>query len=282
MRRARVVVASSLALGIVAAASAQPHYNLPGLYLSYANDYFRATDYYFTQGIRLEYVGRSRWGIYVAQDGYTPTSLADPDLRPADRPYAGTLYGGLRRRYTRPDHGAELRLSSLLGIIGPWAKGGEQQAYIHRQIDDEEPMGWKHQIANDLLIGVEARYRHRLLERRYLRAVAVGQASLSSYKTRLELGTHLRVGWPRLALRAEPAAVLPLYDATLQGGAFTRDSPHTFTRASLAPLVGRIEVGVQAHLGRVEIDFAHVYLSREFREGRRHAWGRLSVGYLIH
>src|SRR6185295_17920049 len=75
----------------------------------YENDFFTGTDYYYTQGINLEYVhpsiklfpltkilfhsGRSntKSGICIEHDGYTPTSIRHEDILYGDHPFAATL-----------------------------------------------------------------------------------------------------------------------------------------------------------------------------------------------
>lgn len=261
-------------------ANAQPpgeNHGLDAVYLRYANDYFKATDYYFTQGIDLR-VHWQQWEVYLAQDGYTPTSIADPNIRVGDRPYAGTLYSGLRY-VLHGDSARTWRFGAHLGIIGPAAKGGEQQAYIHRKIGDEEPMGWRYQIANDVLVGVNASMRQWLVERRLVQLGVGSELQLSSYKTRLTAQTILRLGWPGLRLEILPAVFVPIFDATLQGGAFSNDSPYTIPTGDIRRVVGRVEVGVAARLGRANIRFAHVHLGREWSTGRQHVWGVLTVGW---
>ncbi|HTB06772.1 MAG TPA: lipid A-modifier LpxR family protein, partial [Bacteroidia bacterium] len=71
---------------------------------NYENDFFTATDRYYTQGIRLEYVlpvfnklllmktlphlsgAVMQYGLSVSQDCYTPTEVTTPTIRYGDRP----------------------------------------------------------------------------------------------------------------------------------------------------------------------------------------------------
>ncbi len=248
-------------------------------WVSYANDYFKATDYYFTQGIEVHQRWQ-HWEAYLAQDGYTPTSIRDPDLRRGDRPYAGTLYAGAYRHVLRSKSKADWRFGAMLGVIGPIAKAEEQQSYIHRSIGDEEPMGWRFQIANDVLFGLEARYRQHLVQSRFIQLSALGEAQFSTYKTRITASSALQLGWPRLRLEVLPAVFVPLFDATLQGGALSNNSPYTLPTQDLRRLVGRLEVGLAARVREgFGLRFSHTYLSREFNGGQAHAWGTLSLGW---
>ncbi len=139
--------------------------------MTYQNDYFTATDYYFTQGIRLECGAplfrktplvnvllafeedsTALHRIFVAQDGYTPTSIRADQILYGDRPYAAALYVG--QKVISIHTMRQLKLSSevQIGVIGPWAFAKEEQEYIHRQTGNVEPMGWQYQIKNDLLL----------------------------------------------------------------------------------------------------------------------------------
>src|SRR4051812_49418585 len=73
---------------------------------SYENDFFQATDRYYTQGIQAELVspslqhipvmrllihphsGSATYGVAVQHAGYTPTSISSDDILHGDRPFA--------------------------------------------------------------------------------------------------------------------------------------------------------------------------------------------------
>ena len=75
--------------------------------LHYENDFFTATDYYYSQGINLEFVhpwfndsfltkmliagkDRVQKGIALEHNGFTPTSTESDSILYGDRPYAAT------------------------------------------------------------------------------------------------------------------------------------------------------------------------------------------------
>ena len=79
--------------------------------LNYENDFFSATDIYYTQGIHIELVtpwlrrfplcrllvhprnfSYVRYGIGFEHEGYTPTSYSNPSILYGDRPYAACLF----------------------------------------------------------------------------------------------------------------------------------------------------------------------------------------------
>src|SRR5438876_129633 len=77
--------------------------------LNYENDFFVATDYYYTQGINLELVspsigkipvtnalikpkaGEVNYGIAIEHNGYTPTSICHFEILQGDRPFCASL-----------------------------------------------------------------------------------------------------------------------------------------------------------------------------------------------
>ncbi len=258
----------------------------PLFVLRYANDYFTASDYYFTQGIYASY-GTAHRTFFIGQEGYTPTSIADPEVRWGDRPYAGTLYGGIRGRFAeRPQRyppklgKREWTYEALAGIIGPQAKGEQQQRYIHRLIDDEAPMGWRYQIANDVLADVTVGFRQNLLLLSHLAVDVEAEARLGTFRTRLAGGGELRVGWPFLAAVIAPRIITPFHDATLQGGFFS-ESQYRLRYKEIDHLIGRLDLGLQARIGNWILSYSRTFDSQEITTGRRHGWGTLGVSVLM-
>ncbi|MGB3546586.1 MAG: lipid A deacylase LpxR family protein [Saprospiraceae bacterium] len=253
--------------------------------LTYANDYFTATDYYFTQGIRLEY-GMGRHTFFVGQEGYTPTSIRADRILVGDRPYAGSLYLGARRTGVWGVN-LEYRSEILAGVIGPWSLAAAEQKWIHRQTGNVEPMGWDFQIANDVLLNYQFNVDKTFYSGRFLRIAAGGEGRIGTYRTRLGARTDIELGLLKngagkatrfgAAFYLTPDAYIPLYDATLQGGLFNRSSPYTIPVGDVERVVGRLTGGIRIKLGRSRIDFSHTYLTREFSTGRPHAYGTATI-----
>ncbi len=256
--------------------------------LTYANDYFTATDYYYTQGIRLEY-GRGLHVYGIGQEGYTPTSIRADQILYGDRPYAGALYliYGTRAAAARGSSGRNrLQWASeiLAGVMGPASLAAAEQKWIHRQTGNIPPMGWEYQIANDLLLDYRLLATRTFLSSRWLEWSVSGEGRLGTYRSRIGLQSDLHLGWlpdrrsrSGISLHLRPAARMVGYDATLQGGVFNRSSPYTLRAKAVARLVGEVQAGVEVKLGGFLIDFSHTYLTREFRPGRGHAWGTVRL-----
>ncbi|MBB4080641.1 hypothetical protein GGR28_003276 [Lewinella aquimaris] len=260
--------------------------------LTYANDYFTATDYYFTQGIRLEY-GRRHRRFFVAQEGYTPTSIRADQILVGDRPYAGALFIGYGMADRAAGRGcnacdeAQYSWEISLGVIGPASLAAAEQKWIHRQTGNVEPRGWKYQIENDLLLNAKLQLAQPLVTARHFSVRGVAATEVGTYRIHTEFSLPTEVGWLPTAARKggtwlyfRPAFRLVGYDATLQGGIFNGGrSPYTLVGSQLSRMVGTVTGGVHFGVAGISVDFSHTYLSKEFQSGRSHAWGTVVLGY---
>jgi lipid A 3-O-deacylase len=279
--------------------------------LAYDNDFFTATDRYFTQGISLEVASPRlsgfpamrllrnprgsvvRYGVAYADDGYTSSDLKASQILRGDHPYAGTKQ--LRAFTLALDTLRRQRVTSslTLGIIGPGAAGKEIQTFIHRRTGNTIPQGWHNQIRNDLILNYETGLERELYRRAGgLLVTGAGTARVGTYNTALTLGTTLlagRVGSPFSAeaasrrafyLYAKPQLNAVAYDATLQGGLFNRSSPYTIATRDLSRLVYRQQVGLVYRSGRRYIEYYQTLATPEFRGGRAHRSGGFQIGMI--
>ena len=276
--------------------------------LAYDNDFFTATDRYYTQGIVLELFdprlarlsaillrgprGSSlRTGIAYQDDGYTPSDLKAPGILRGDHPYVGTKQ--LRILGIAIDTLRRQRITSslTLGIIGQGAGGAAIQTWIHRQTGNTTPRGWVHQIRNDAIVNYEAGIEREVLRAgRSLLLTTSGVARLGTYNTALTAGTTLMLGRVGTPFSARPASrreaylyVKPQlnvvgYDATLQGGMFNRSSPYTIATGDVARLVYRQQVGIVYRSGSKFIEYYRTDATREFRGAIAHRSGGFLVG----
>lgn len=286
-------MAGTLLLVLCALAMHAQDGNRHRVQLVYDNDYFRATDYYFTQGIALEYQRDNRH-YRLVQEGYTPTSIRDDQIRYGDRPYAGALYlsYGLNiqpaaRGCGRIPGGETWGWAIDLGLTGPPSLAAAEQKWIHRQTGNLEPMGWRYQIATDLILNGRLHYSRRIIEAKYLRVAGKASVDLGTYRSRGELSLpvnlgrmHAKHGTIGLSFYLNPAIRLVGYDATLQGGAFTRgSSPYVLHAREVERLVGLLNYGVKLNFYGLGIDFSYTDIGREFNSGAAHAWGTVRLTY---
>ena len=278
--------------------------------LNYENDFFSATDKYYTQGVNLEVIAPAlqhfflsrllcrphynfvRFGVGVEHDGYTPTNIDRSDAQIGDRPFAGCLY--LKTFAIAVDTVNKQRFSTTLstGVIGPAALAAEMQTGIHRALHNVIPKGWPNQIHNDAILNYQINYEKQLI--RFGRALSVdadGIARAGTLSDKVSAGLNIMLGYfdsPfgntagtgnnfRIYAYEHPQADLVGYDATLQGGMFDRTSPYTISPGNIQRVVFQNRFGFVVQYRRIYLEYFQSLLSSEFTTGDYHVWGGVQV-----
>jgi lipid A 3-O-deacylase len=190
------------------------------------------------------------FGWRVGQDLYTPSDIKlEPEfVGPPDHPYAGWLYGGFFRAEHRAD-GTHTRLGIDIGCLGPCAGGEWTQTNFHRLIDQPLPKGWSKQVRNELGVVLYADAAPvRWTPTPALDLTPYVKGRFGNIFTDAAVGVTMRAGQLNmLPMQAASYAFLRLdaravgYNATLQGGYFSNNNPHTVEPKRL---VGEAEIGV--------------------------------------
>ncbi len=293
--------------------------------VEYENDLFAGQDRYYTSGVRLTRVAVARqppdwldalarrfpgfgeadalpYSLSIGHNIYTPADIENPQLPPADRPYAGWLHAQFATGTTHPGGADRLRIG--LGLVGPAAMGKQVQQGIHRVIGADRPTGWSSQLRNEptLLLGYD-RFR-RLIDRVEPEQFgadlsALGGITLGNAHTHLAAGGFFRIGHnlaedygpPRITpassgtayFRPEPGQSWYLYlgvegrlvarDLFLEGNSFGGRGGVELRRA-----VGEVYSGVVYTRERLRLAYTHVWRSREFQGQIDHQdYGALSI-----
>lgn len=288
---------------------------------------FRGADQHYTNGIRagwisreidaapgldwarrlamalpgLDPAGRKRVGVAIGQNIYTPSDTRRTARMPADRPYAGWLYGGLAV-INEVGEGAERRrndrietLEINLGIVGPGAGGEVAQNRWHGFIGVAPAMGWSNQLPNEpgivlfyerkwrSLFGFESRRLGTDVEIDVIPHAAVSLGNVATYGAiggTLRIGNNLEADYGPPRIRPALAGsgfqknedVFGVYaflgfETRLVGydmfldGPLFRDAPGVDRR----PLVVDAQAGVAATWRSLRIAFTHVLRTREFQ-----------------
>ena len=278
--------------------------------LNYENDFFAATDKYYTQGIHLELVapwvakfplskilvhpayGYKRYGIGLEHEGYTPTSISDPEIRPGDRPFAGCFF--LKTFLIAIDTTKKQRFSTTLntGVIGQAAGGMEMQTAIHRWLNNITPHGWPNQIHNDAILNYQVNYEKQLISAGKIFSLdASGMARIGTLSDKAGIGTTLMFGYfdaPfgsavasgsnfRIYAYEHPGINFIGYDATMQGGLFDKTSPYTINAGDITPVTFENRFGFVVAYRRIYLEYFQSYLTNEFRTGNYHVWGGVQI-----
>ena len=220
-------------------------------------------DGFYSSGLRYAYVrslvgddGVRAAGWRIGQELYTPSDIKRPAalVGPPDRPYAGWLYGGVFHHIYRRD-GTHRKLGIDIGCLGPCAGGEWSQTNFHRLLDEPEPRGWARQIGNEwgfvLYADVApARWRPAAhvdltpnLYARFGNIYTDAGAGLTLRAGRLDEMPGQRAFYGFLRADAKWVG----YNATMQGGYFSDNSPHTVKPKRT---VGEIELGASWVEGR--------------------------------
>jgi hypothetical protein len=281
--------------------------------LNYENDLAFGTDYYFTQGVHFELmnpkIGRfptrhllvrpggwgMRYGISLESAGYTPTVIFADSILHGDRPFAGMSY--LKAIGIATDSIKKRIISSTFtaGLMGPDAGGYEIQAAIHRRTGNADPIGWKYQVNNNVILNYELTYEQALLQvGNKLLITGVGMIRAGTHSTKAAVGSVIMAGLFRDPFKSgprqknvygygywNPQVDLVGYDATLQGGPFSKASPYVISAADISRVTFRSDMGVMAGYGRFSLGAYVRYVSREFRTGLTHytAGAQIGIGF---
>lgn len=79
----------------------------------------------------------------------TPTDIEVANPGADELPYSALL--ALTNSYVVVNADYADRVSTTLGVVGPWALGEEAQKLVHKLTDSDEPQGWDTQIKNEVV-----------------------------------------------------------------------------------------------------------------------------------
>jgi lipid A 3-O-deacylase len=278
---------------------------------NYDNDYFAASDRDYTQGYNLELVTRFfkknpvnflfykpkesvyKYGLSIEHIGFTPDEYESPEIQVGDRPFAAAIM--LKSFMVATDTARNNRISQSfsLGMIGPAAFGREMQTEIHEATGNKIPLGWRNQIQNDVVINYRVDFEKQLLNyKKYFTLQSNSTLQLGTLFTNASTGINMTAGWLenpftdnrkgqgfQFYLYAQSRASLIGYDATLQGGLFTNDSPYVISNNQLERVTAQLDYGLVMKAGAVYLEYSRVVSSKEFETGRNAKWGGIKIGY---
>jgi len=274
------------------------------------NDIFDYTDYYYTNGIRLELFhpiiasslissalpglkgSNNYYSVSLVQNLYTPLKLEDLEPRLGDRPFASYLAVGHIRISLSPVSQRRLESEFVLGILGPASMGRIAQDMIH----EHEPIGWINQVSNDIIVNYNIRFEQGVYKAGRIEAVLVAGGQAGTLYDNISAGACLQLGKTnnrfgeifqttsverpfkkriRYYFTLEMKNTLMFYDATLQGGMFNKDNPYTLDAGQVKRYIFSATAYVGIGLGKYSLEAEQVFLTPEFTGGRHHLWFRI-------
>jgi hypothetical protein len=288
------------------------------LLITFDNDIFAETDYYYTNGFSIGMVhpklasgffsrilpslGNTAFntsGIRVHQFMFTPQNPEAIEIDRNDRPFAGVLLTEYFKLSQLPNMGINMHTSLRLGVIGKASMAESLQATMHKL----EPVGWDYQIKNDLLINYDFSLEKLLLKGDFWQISGMLDLGLGSYQTygggALQFRVGILQGLPNGYLPEldpvnetyrpagsfwffiEPAWHFMAYNASLNGGLFNNNSPHYFSYNEINHSLARFSAGFSWHYRKLGLGLKWTYLSPEFQSAKHHNWGSLSLLYTL-
>ncbi len=280
----------------------------------YDNDFFTKSDEYYSQGITLEYVhpaikkfpiSRLLWapfqtgpkyGIAFNIFGYTPTSILSDSILYSDRPFNANI--SLKTFSIQVDNVKQQQITTAfsIGIMGPAALGYQIQYNIHRWLKNPLPHGWQYQTKNDIIINYQLNYEKQILNAGdYFLLNSTAEARIGTLNTRLSTGINFMAGVfnkrydlvknekrkPEVYLYGQGRANLIGYDASLQGGLFSRNDPYSIAASDITRVNFQADAGIIVNFKKLYLSYTQSLLTKEFRTGKYHRWGGISLGFSL-
>ncbi|MEI8279947.1 MAG: lipid A deacylase LpxR family protein [Bacteroidota bacterium] len=277
--------------------------------LNYENDFFSATDLYYTQGIHAEIASpvlkynpinkilihlhwrNTKYGLAIEHDGYTPSSLLNDKILYGDRPYASVIMLKSFMICTDTIHMQRFSTTLVTGDIGPSTGGEQMQKGIHRALDGIQPRGWSHQIQNDIELNYQVDYEKQILCGKYysIDADAMARAGTLSDKAGIGITAILGLFQSPFITKSNRKFAMYFYehtelasigyDATLQGGLFDRNNPYTIDNKQIMRLTFQNRYGVAVAYKRLYLEYFQAFITKEFSTGSDHHWGGIQIAF---
>ena len=175
------------------------------------------TDRNYTNGTSISYSPNRETTYEIGQKIYTPQDLTQSARIPDDRPYAGQLWvGATKHKVATCKDGCSLTESTgvRVGVVGALSLASETQRFVHNDVGiGVDPKGWRHQIEDELTVGVHFERRRQLFGFGSARwggdVIGLARADLGTDITRFRAGAILRFGL-NLPSASERPSMAPL------------------------------------------------------------------------
>ncbi len=274
--------------------------------ITFDNDIFDETDYYYTNGIRFSLITPAAKrvllnklligdrtsdivlsGFSLRQNMYTATNPETPVILKGDHPFAGYLVFGHFLQTVDFDKRLSIFSEINLGVIGP----ASLAASIQRGVHEKYPAGWDYQISNDLIINYTLRLEKSLISNKNIELNATSRLNTGTLYDDLSAGMFFRTGYFTPVYKGIPLSENKklhywffvksnlkgvMYNATLQGGMFN-DSPYTIAKDDINRLVFTASAGLAFYYNSLGLELENFYQTPEFKGAMSFKWGRINL-----
>jgi len=182
---------------------------------NYDNDFFSATDRYYTQGIQLTFINPivryspfsytliklnkhalNYYGFHAKQDVFTPVSIRynGGAVYYGERPFTAIFYISHSLTSINTAKKLLLRTQLDLGVLGPQALGEQEQKGIHKALNNIQPLGWENQLSTDYIVNYNVKVERGLSIKKNREAMVSLTARLGTLYTDVGMGFNFRFG----------------------------------------------------------------------------------------
>ncbi len=282
-------------------------------HFNYENDFFSATDRYYTQGVSAQLIHpvirhspiskvliklkgpvTNYYGLQIKQDCFTPKSIRIDTIMFGERPYAGTFLVSHSLSSLNKQQNLLLHTQFDFGIIGNYAMCEEEQKAIHKALDNIEPLSWEYQLANEFVINYRGKVEKGIFSNRHFDLTGNANAKVGTLYTDVGTGINLRFGFfdpyfNNLGLSKDPSsrkfkvfgvikanAKLVGYNAALQGGVFSKDI-YVIDANNLSRFVFDGTAAITIAYKTFSLTYSQTYITREYHTGVDHSWGGIFI-----
>jgi hypothetical protein len=197
--------------------------------LTISNDIYHGTDWYYTGGIKIEYVTQSlhnsplkflllsfprnavnEYGISLTIDAFTPVDIKQKEIMEKDRPYAGYIMAGHFVISTQAANSRRLTSRLNMGIIGPESQTKDIQKGLHALLQCAQPQGWNNQIKRDVLIDYSLQVEKAIFPfTKNIEMIAQGSVRVGTLYNNIGLGGKIRIGKMNGYFNSFPPSIVP-------------------------------------------------------------------------
>ncbi len=292
--------------------------NKPESYFSfqYDNDFFSATDRYYTQGIKLSLINpivsysplsyalfglkqptKKYYGLTFSSDCFTPKTIRYDTLNYLERPYAALLYVSHSLSTINQQKKIAVHTQLDLGVIGPCASCEQMQKGIHKALDNIQPLGWENQLQTDYIINYRAVFEKGIFNKKNREVILMLPVKIGSLYTDAGLGLTARMGFfspyfSNLGMDkyrvyrkrnfqfygiARANAKFVAYNASMQGGLYYNKNNYEIDASRINRVVVEAMAGFVLNYKSIRLEYSKLYVTKEFKEGIEHGWGKCLI-----
>lgn len=221
-----------------------------------------------------------------------------------DRPFAGYLFAQASINKFYQDESL-LKLSVQLGILGPGSQAEQVQNAYHGWFGFYTPNGWQYQIKNAAGVQLDLFYSKKLYPAAPSEQIdlnGIADINIGTIHTAATLGIVSRISITDLLptfnsniygasvgknngdnteayFYISPRVNYTLYDATIQGSLFDKNSPVTF---DVVPFRFNVEAGMRFRYKKVNFSYSVTLNSKEVEStASRDQYGSIAVSVLL-